>query len=97
MSRHTKRINGVTSTSVHAGQKHAYGDSFYEYDILSDHPPEEVERVCAADIHSAIPIQQWRDENRAKPSMDNHFRSHYVFQKRGDGKYFYQVISPYMD
>lgn len=60
-------------------------------------PAEEVERVCREKVHKAIPIAQWRAEYRASPTMDNHFRNHYMLTKRGDGKYFYSVRFPYAD
>ena len=46
IDRQTKTIDGVTFKNTHSGQKKAYGDSFYEYEINSDLPAEEVERVC---------------------------------------------------
>lgn len=93
-----KTIDGVTFTNTHSGQKKAYGDSFYEYDVTSDLPAEEVERVCREKIYKAIPKSEWLEDYR-KPgcSMDNAFRSHYEFQKRGEGRYFYQVRFLYAD
>jgi hypothetical protein len=93
-----KAIDGVTFTNTHSGQKRPYGDSFYEYEVTSDRPAEEVERVCRDSIYKCgLTEEQWRKENRENPSMDNHFRSHYVFKKTGDGKYFYQVCFPFAD
>lgn len=87
-------IDGVGFTMVHAGQKRAYGDLFYEFDIESALPAEEVELICAEKVHKAIPIAQWRAEHK---TADDYFRSHYTFTKRGDGKYFYSVCFPYTD
>lgn len=92
-----KTIDGVTFTNTHSGQKKAYGDSYYEYDVSSDLPAEEVERVCSERVYKAISEKQYREEYRAAPTMDNHFRAHYTFLKRGEGRYFYQVCFPYAD
>ena len=93
-----KTIDGVTFTNTHSGQKRAYGDSFYEYAVTSDLPPDEVERVCREKVYKAIPKSEWQIEYR-KPgcSMENAFRSHYIFEKHGEGRYFYQVCQLYTD
>ena len=92
-----KTIDGVTFTNTHSGQKQAYGDSFYEYDVTSDLPAEEVERVCAEKVYKAMPESQYRDEMKANSSADNYFRSHYKFRKSGEGRYSYSVCFPYTD
>lgn len=93
-----KTIDGVTFTNTHSGQKRAYGDSFYEYEVASDRPAAEVEQVCREHIYKAIPKAEWLADYR-KPgcSMENAFRPYYEFQKRGDGRYFYQVCCLYTD
>lgn len=96
-ARSTKTVDGVTYTQTHGGQKKAYGDSFYEYEVTSDLPPYEVERICAEKIEKAMPIEQYRQEYKAKPIADNHFRKHYTFRKRPDGTYLYSVCFPYTD
>lgn len=94
----TKTVEGVTFTNVHSGQKRAYGDSHYEYEATSDQPAEHVERVlCEHAYKCSLPKSQWLRENRAHPSMDNYFRSHYEFQDRGDGRFFYRVTFPFAD
>ncbi|MDJ1465692.1 hypothetical protein [Nitratireductor sp. GZWM139] len=98
IDRQTKTIDGVTFTNTHSGQKRAYGDSYYEYDVTSDMPADHVERVCRENAYKCdLPASQWRDENRANPSMSNHFRSHYQFEDRGNGKFFYRVTFPFAD
>ena len=92
-----KTIDGVTFTNTHSGQKKAYGDSFYEYDVSSDLPAEEVERVCREKVYQAMPESQYLAECKTDRSMDAHFRAHYKFQKRSDGRYFYSVCFPYTD
>lgn len=87
-------IDGVSFKNTHSGQKRAYGDSFYEYEIESALPAEEVEKVCATRIYAAIPIAKWRAEQKAG-GADAYFRSHYTFTKKADGKYFYSVCFPY--
>lgn len=93
-----KTIDGVTFTNTHSGQKKAYGDSYYEYDVTSDLPAAEVEKVCAEKVYKAIPHKQWQEDYR-KPgcSMGDAFRAHYKFEPRGEGRYFYQVCCLYTD
>ncbi|TPN03836.1 hypothetical protein FJ973_29785 [Mesorhizobium sp. B2-1-3] len=94
----TKTVDGVTFTNIHSGQKCAYGDSFYEYEVTSEKPDEFVKNVCCEFAYKcALPASQWREENRAKPSMENHFRSHFEFESRGEGRFFYRVTSPFAD
>jgi hypothetical protein len=99
IDRQTKTIDGVTVTNTHSGQKRAYGDSFYEYDVTSDLPAAEVERICAEKVYTAIPESQWLADQRATggSSMEKAFRAHYKFEPRGAGKYFYQVCCLYTD
>lgn len=95
---HTKTIEDVTFTNIHSGQKRAYGDSLCEYEAVSDQSPEHVRAIlCEHAYKCELPAEQWRAENREKPSMDNHFRSHYEFKNLGDGKYFYRVTFPFSD
>ncbi|MCZ4501000.1 MAG: hypothetical protein JWQ74_3555 [Marmoricola sp.] len=94
-----KTIDGVTFTNTHSGQKRAYGDSFYEYDVTSERPAEEVEQVCRERIYKAdVTSAQWLADYR-KPgnSMDNAFRPHYDFKPLGGGKYRYVVTRLYAD
>lgn len=86
--------DGIEAVKTHSGQKEAYGDSYYEYDVTSELPEEEVEKFCSEKLSKAIPYSQWKAENT---SMCNHFRSYYKFTKRGEGKYFYQVTNSYTD
>lgn len=97
MKAKSKTIDGVTFTNTHSGQRREYGDSFYDYDVTSDLPAEQVERICAEKVRSAIPEAQYVAEYRAKPSADLHFRNHYKFRKVGDGRYVYSVCFPYTD
>jgi hypothetical protein len=92
-----KTIDGVTFKNTHSGQKKAYGDSFYEYDVTSELPPEDVERVCREKIYKSIPEAQYLEECKANRSADLHFRAFYKFRKRSEGTYFYSVCFPYTD
>lgn len=94
----TRTIDGVTFTNTHSGQKRAYGDREYEFDVHSEMPADHVEAVCCEHAYKCdLPASQWREENRAKPSMENHFRGHYDFEDRGAGKFFYRVTFPFTD
>lgn len=94
-----KTIDGVTYVNTHSGQKRAYGDTFYEYEVASDLPKEEVERICAEKISKAIPKSEWLADYRAPGgcSMENAFRPHYEFKHLGGGRYFYSVCRLYTD
>lgn len=95
IDRQTKTIDGVTFTNTHSGQKRRYGDSFYEYEVTSDLPAVEVEKVCSEKVYKAIPHETWKAE--MWEGADKYFRNYYRFSPRGEGKFFYQVISPYTD
>lgn len=97
IDRQHKTIEGVTFKNTHSGQKKAYGDSFYDYEIESALPREEVERVCSTKVYAAIPKSQWLADGGFRASADNHFRAHYTLEQRGEGKWFYQVMFPYAD
>jgi hypothetical protein len=98
IDRQTDTIDGVTFTNIHSGQKRAYGDSFYEYDVSSDLPAEQVEKVCRERVYKAIPHAEWQEDYR-KPgcSMGDAFRPHYTFKAIGDDRYAYVVTSLYTD
>lgn len=97
MSR-SNTIDGVTFTNTHSGQKRAYGDSFYEFDVTSKLPPDEVERICASRVHKAIHKSEWlADYRQPGCSMEKAFRSYYEFKEVGPGSYRYVVTSPYTD
>lgn len=95
----TKEVDGVSYVNTHSGQKRAYGDSFYEYEVTSALPAAEVERICAEKISKAIPKSEWLADYRAPGgcSMEKAFRSHYEFFDRGSGRYFYSVCRLYTD
>lgn len=99
IDRQTATIDGVTFTNTHSGQKRAYGDSFYEYDITSDLPAEEVEKVCRERVYkSSVNKADWLADYRTPGcSMEKAFRPYYEFKPLGDGKYRYVVTSLYAD
>lgn len=99
IDRQTKTIDGVTFTNTHSGQKQAYGDSFYEYDVTSDRPPETVERFCCERVYKAdVTKAEWLTDYRTPGcSMENAFRPHYEFTPLGGNKYRYVVRCLYTD
>lgn len=97
IDRQTKTIDGVTFTNTHSGQKRAYGNSFYEYDVTSDLDPEEVEKVCRERVYKAIPHAEWQEDYRKSRSMDDAFRAHYEFKQLGTDKFSYVVTCLYTD
>lgn len=98
IDRQSETIEGVSFVNTHSGQKRAYGDSFYEYDVTSELSPSEVERVCRERIDKAIPKAEWLADYRLPGfSMEKAFRPHYEFTDLGGGKFFYRVTSLYTD
>jgi len=99
MKRQEKEVDGVRYVNTHSGQKRAYGDTFYEFDVESDLPAAEVERICAEKISKAMPKAEWLADYRAPGgcSMEKAFRPHYEFKNKGGGKYFYSVCMLYTD
>jgi len=98
IDRQTATIEGVTFTNTHSGQKRAYGDSFYEYDVTSDRTADEVEKVCRERIYKAISHAEWQAGLRSPGySMGKAFRPYYEFKVLGAGRYRYVVTSPYTD
>lgn len=92
-----KEVGGVKYVNVYSGQKYRYGDTFYEYEVKSELPAAEVERVCRDSIRKAIPESEWLADRRAPGcSTDKMFRPHYKFQSKG-GIYFYSVCYLYTD
>jgi len=98
IDRQTKTIDGVTFTNTHSGQKKAYGDTFYEYDVKSDLPPADVEKVCREQVYPAIPKSEWLADYRTPGcSMENAFRPHFEFRQLGPDRFFYVVTILYAD
>lgn len=98
IDRQTDTIDGVTFTNTHSGQKLAYGDSFYEYDVTSQLPAEAVEAVCRDRVYKAIPKSEWQTDYRQPGcSMDKAFRPHYEFKQLGADRYSYVVTCLYTD
>jgi len=87
--------NGFDVKSTHAGQKRAYGDSFYEFTVKSDKSEEEVKQYCKEHVRACdLATADYLANERAGGSAEEHFRNHYEFKKRGENEYFYRVTSP---
>lgn len=98
IDRQTDTIDGVTFKNTHSGQKRAYGDSFYEYDVTSSLPAEAVEIVCRERVYKAIPKAEWQADYRQPGcGMEKAFRPHYEFKQLGDDRYSYVVTCLYTD
>ena len=98
IDRQTVEIDGVKFTNTHSGQKQRYGDSFYDYEVISDLPPDEILRVLQKHARECkLPRAEYLKDLRERPSMENSFRSSYEFKKVSDGKFFYSVMFPYTD
>lgn len=97
IDRHQNTIDGVTFKCTHSGQKRAYGDSFYEYDVKSALSYDEVKRVCSEKIYKAMSEEDYKTDYAANRSADNFFRASYRFTNMGNGNYRYVVVFPYTD
>lgn len=84
---------------VHAGQRYAYGDSFYEYEIHLE-PGQTVSRediiaYCFAEI-SKRKVQTKEEWRQACGDMGKHFAGYYELYSTDYG-YKYIVCLPYTD
>ena len=92
---------------THSGQYKRYGDSFYEWKVISDLPKEEVLHKCFTDLaKSEYPTKQEWVKNingEMKNNMGYYFHGYYTFTKsffdvddNADG-YYFTVCHPYTD
>ena len=83
----------------HAGQYHAYGDSFYEYEIyLEDNAEiseEEILTFCFTTL-SKRKVQSKAEWQKACGNMGKYFSGYYELTKTPYG-YKYITCSPYTD
>jgi hypothetical protein len=84
---------------THAGQYHAYGDSFYEYEIhLNDgvtFDTEDILPYCFSEI-SKRKVQSRAEWQKACGDMGKYFSGYYEIVKTPYG-FKYTVCSPYTD
>lgn len=91
-------VDGVKFSCTHGGQKRAYGDTCYEYEATSDRDADHVEAIMTEHAYKcSLTREQWRKGSKLMGSMEAHFRASYVFEDKGDGKYFYRVTMPFTD
>ena len=84
---------------IHSGQYHAYGDSYYVYDITLqdgvDLSKEEILSYCFGTI-SKRKVQSKKEWEANWKSADSYFSGYYELVKTPKG-YKYTVCSPYTD
>ena len=84
---------------VHAGQRHAYGDSFYEYEIHLEGnakvSEEGILAYCFAEI-SKRKVQSRPEWQHACGDMGKYFAGYYELYPTSYG-YKYVTCSPYTD
>ena len=88
--------SGFDVTATQAGQKRAYGDSYYEYTVKSDKPESEVKKYCTEHVRkcSLTTSDYLANERAGVKEFGEHFRHNYQFKKVEEGKYFYRVTAP---
>jgi hypothetical protein len=88
--------NGYEVKQTHQGQKARYGDSFYEFNVKSDKPKDEVEEYCKENVKKCqlTSVEYLADERAGVKDFGDHFRLNYSLKEIGKGEYFYQVVSP---
>jgi hypothetical protein len=88
--------NGYEVKNLHSGQRRPYGDSYYEFMVKTDKPKSEVEKYCTKHVRAcALKTADYlKDERAGVADFSDHFRSHYEFAEKGEGRYFYKVTSP---
>lgn len=86
----------VKITQVHGGQKRAYGDSYYEYDVTGDELTEnKVYELCQQHARKCgLPASQWRQESK-EGGMSAHFRESWSIKTMPFGGFRYTVVWPW--
>lgn len=79
-----------------AGQVRKYGDSIYEYRIVSDEPVEAVKSHCTTKLR---PSKNESPNGHYGGSCGFPFglESYFKFKKESEGVYLYTVCEPYCD
>lgn len=92
---------------IHSGMYRRYGDSFYEWEVISDLHKEEVLQKCFLDLAKAeYPTrEEWINNinNEKKDDMSYYFHGYYTFTKsffdldNNANGYYFTVCHPYTD
>lgn len=87
---------GFLVTVMHLGQKRPYGDTYYEFLVVSDKPESEVKNFCTEKLHpcNLTSAQYLKDEREGVSDFSDHFRNHYALKAKKPGEYLYVVTSP---
>ena len=98
----------ITAIHTHSGQYHAYGDSYYEWDITTDanETREEIIEYCFTNLYkNRVPhYDEWVKEFR-NPNGNHYYDYGYYFTGYftltpgyGDSKHYkFSVCKPYTD
>lgn len=80
---------------THSGQKRAYGDSFNEYEVTSELPIEEVEKLCCEEFKCSLSQSQYKADLKEDSGQGNYFRTSYTIRRLDENTYKYVTCFPY--
>jgi hypothetical protein len=84
-------------TLIESGQDCAYGDTVRRYLVCGAADPDDALSMAKDASGCKLSQAQWREENKANPTMENYFRASYTMSRTSlaDGAYLFTVTMPY--
>ena len=89
---------------IKSGQECACGDTVRRYRVRGAEDAREALAMAQKASGCNLSQDQWREENKANPSMENYFRASYTLSRTKDdpagslrdaGEYLFTVTTPY--
>ena len=83
---------------LHAGQRHAYGDSFYEYQVYTEKPMERKDIIIACNKRNHFG-KEWKTKEEWRKKVGcaiDYFAGYCEIIKNAKG-YFVRFCEPYTD
>lgn len=81
---------------IFSGQECAYGDNVRRYIVRGAEDESDALSMAQEAAGCDLSQDQWREENKANPSMGNYFRASYtLYRTKDDGEYLFTVTTPY--
>jgi hypothetical protein len=79
-----------------AVQEHAYVGTVRRYLVRGAEDTSEALAMAQEASGCNLSQDQWRENNKANPSMENYFRASYTLcRTQDDGEYLFTVTTPY--
>ena len=80
-----------------AGQSKPYGDSEYEWELITKEDIDEAELLAFCQRLLRKNTQTYEEWRRGNVSASIYFRGYYTLVKRTSGTWIYRVVEPYCD